>query len=148
MGKEVIVAFVMMIAWIFVFLWVARTILESVAVFVYFFVKDNAETTTETLSGLITASAGTPGEVKIIFTRPSLDYQYIAYFDKKIVFVSAQYVGKQSYFNLEDELKSWISFLPSSSGVEFEPQEEQIENFLTISINKTYDNGLKINVGE
>jgi hypothetical protein len=136
------------ILWILIAVWIVSVVLNSIVIFMNFFIRDSAEFVTDSISSLITVSAGVPGKVKTTFTKPSMIYRYTVYFNKKLVFVSAQYTEEGGIFSsLTEMIKSWLSFLPSSSGIEFESQEDQIEDFLAISIDKIYDNELKINAG-
>ena len=149
MGKEVVIAFIMMVAWVLVFLWAGQTILQAAAVFSFFLVKDSTESVTDTLSGIITVTAGVPDKARIIYFSPSSDYTYNVFFGKREVFVTGKYTGSEDYFNLGEEIERWLTRLPSTTGIDFEPKEDSIENFATISINKTLDNNnLKVVVGE
>ncbi|MEM2174855.1 MAG: hypothetical protein QXI58_04455 [Candidatus Micrarchaeia archaeon] len=95
----------------------AKIIIDSINIFVYFFAKASPEQMSETISGLVTISAGTPGNVKINFAKPK-DYDYNVYFKDRMVFVEI-YDYQKPIAVIDEEMKYLLNKSHSSSAVYF-----------------------------
>lgn len=147
MSKVVIVAIITTIAFVLCFWLVGGEILNGVATFVYFFVKDSAEVVSETISGVTMAAVGTPGHVKVLYNRPSFNYIYNVKFDEKLVFVSAQSKSDKKIGITEEqieEIEGLLSKLPSTFGIEFSYPSDSILSFNMINIEKDYVDELSV----
>ncbi|MEM5799550.1 MAG: hypothetical protein QXZ43_02710 [Candidatus Aenigmatarchaeota archaeon] len=116
-----------------VFLFVLKPMIDAINIFVYFFSKANSQAISETISELITVSAGTPGNVTITFVKP-LGYNYNVYFKDKLVFVEI-FDSKKPIGISDKDLEKIGNRSYSSSAVSFES-----EDFLDFEIIKIQKN--------
>ncbi|MEM5776898.1 MAG: hypothetical protein QXJ06_00425 [Candidatus Aenigmatarchaeota archaeon] len=130
--SELVEFILITIGLIAIFITIAKPLIDLINVFIYFFSNANSQYLSELISELITVSAGTPGNVKIIFAKPK-DYEYNVYFRDKMVFVDL--VSYNKFIGMSnDELKKLMNKSYSSSAVEFE--SKNFLNFEVIVIEK------------
>ncbi len=137
--SETIEFFIITFGIIVIFLFSAKPLIDLIASFVYFFSKANSEYISDTISELITVSAGTPGNVNIKFIKPS-GYDYDIYFKGKMVYVET-YNYKKPIGISNEELEKIGNKSYSSSPVNFE--HKNFLNFQIIEIEKNQ----KIKIG-
>lgn len=124
-------------------------ILQGLATFTYFFAKGSSEAMSDSLSELITVSAGTPGDVQIIFQKGSLQYEYNLLLNKRIVFVDSEFLGELPLGLKQEDMDNLFNKTTSSSGVDFDYSENKIVDFYRVKIKKTYSpNGLEVEIIE
>ena len=106
---------------IIISIFAARSLIDAINIFVYFFSKSNAEAVSQQISELITVSVGTPGNVTIKFSKPS-GANYNVYFKGKLVFVEI-YDYKKPLGLSDEDIQKLGNKSYSSTSVEFESND-------------------------
>ncbi|MBU5688470.1 MAG: hypothetical protein QW350_01570 [Candidatus Aenigmatarchaeota archaeon] len=107
-------------------------IIRSINIFVYFFSKSNSEYVSESLSELITVSSGVPGNVEIIFVKPS-EGKYKLKFNQKMIYAE-MYDYKKPLGISDDIIEKNSKQSYYSSAVNFKSSD--ILDFILIEIKK------------
>lgn len=147
MSKEVVNFFIITVGIVLIGLLMSSGILEGLASFTYFFAKGSSEAMSDSLSELITVSAGTPGDVEIKFQRKSTQYNYNLFFSKRFVFVDSEFSKNLPLGLKQEEMDNLFNRTTSSSGVDF-ISAEKIVDFHRVTINKKYTNKLEVEIFE
>ncbi len=152
MSEEIITQIVSIIAIILVFVIAAIRLAEPIAAFVYLFVKDSGEVVGDTVSNLVTLSAGVPGDVNIKYTKPSVDYRYEIDVNKKIIFVKASLSKDQEKSINKEKIEEYLNIINqevySDSGVEIKDvlKDKNTPFFSFLIIDKNDKEGVKLNI--
>lgn len=149
MSSNVITEIISLIAFVLLFIFAAITFARPITQFVYYFVKDSGEVVCETISDLVTISAGTPGEAKIIYTKPSSDFTYQIDIYKKIIYIKSD-LEKQVGSTREKIIESLGTIEQesySTTGVEIKNEESTVRLF-SIIINKKNGEDIWVNLNK
>jgi hypothetical protein len=119
--SEPIEFFIITFGIIIISIFIAKTLIDAINIFIYFFSKANAEAVSQQISELITVSAGTPGNVTIKFVKPS-GADYNVYFKGKYVFVEI-YNYKKPIGISDKDIESLGNKSYSSTSVDFESKD-------------------------
>lgn len=147
MSKEILNFFIIAVGSILIVLMLSSGILQGIATFIYFFAKGSSEAMSDNISELITVSAGTPGNVEIIFQKGSTKYHYNLIFNKQVIFVDGEYSNILPLGFKKEEIDNLFNKKTSSSGVIF-TSSNKIVDFFDIKINKKYSDKLEVEIIE
>lgn len=149
MSKEILNFFIITVGILLIALMMSSGILQGLATFTYFFAKGNSEAMSDSLSELITVSAGTPGDVEIIFQKGSSQYEYNLLLNKRIVFIDSEFSKGLPLGLSSEDMDNLFNKATSSSGVDFDYSENKIVDFYRVKIEKTYSpSGLEVEIVE
>jgi hypothetical protein len=124
--------FILTFGIIIISIFAAKSLIDAINIFIYFFSKANTEVVSDQISELITVSAGTPGNVEISFVKPE-GSDYNVYFKGKIVIVEA-YNYKKPIGLSDEDLEKIFNKTYSSTSVDLESKE--FLDFYIIKIQK------------
>lgn len=119
---------------------------------IYFLVRDSGEVVGSTLSSIITMSPGIPGDVKIVYLKPSLKYDYTVDFHEKIIGLETEAKStferkvKGKVDQYEEFEKVINALLFPTIGIQIKDPPGRIIKFSDIEINKIYKDNLDVRV--